>query len=413
MSIAINILKAILAFIYLLLKRLPTNSHKVLFASRQANRPSEDFEDLQKELRSTVPDIKIITICCRFSRARDLPRFALASLRSMYHLATSKVCILDAYWPVVSILKHKKDLTVIQMWHALGKIKKSGFQTLDGSYGRSAGLAKHLNMHANYDYIIAGGRAWNKYYCESFGVSEDVLVNVGLPRIDHLIATQEEKRANFFSKYKELEGKKIILYAPTYRKGLDHKRYTEELIKLIDFDRYALIVRSHPNQKNRVENDAILTCKGFKTISLLAASDYLITDYSAIAIEAAVLNIKTYYYLYDYEEYSKNNGINIDLPVVMKSCVFHDAEKLMNSLTKKKYPQKALDRYRSDYLPPELGTSTQKIAALVAEKLSLEKKDAEEQVAKAKDAPKADSTPAKVAEPKPKTKVPAKAKDAQ
>ena len=47
---------------------------------------------------------------------------------------------------------------MIQMWHAIGKIKKSGYQTLDKDSGRSRAVAELLCMHRNYDYIIAGER---------------------------------------------------------------------------------------------------------------------------------------------------------------------------------------------------------------------------------------------------------------
>ena len=48
----------------------------------------------------------------------------------MYYLATSKVCVLDGYCIPASILKHKKKLKIIQIWHASGAIKKFGYQIL-------------------------------------------------------------------------------------------------------------------------------------------------------------------------------------------------------------------------------------------------------------------------------------------
>ena len=41
----------------------------------------------------------------------------------MYHLATSRACIVDTYIIPVSILKHRDELIIIQIWHALGAIK--------------------------------------------------------------------------------------------------------------------------------------------------------------------------------------------------------------------------------------------------------------------------------------------------
>ena len=97
-------------------------------------------------------------------------------LKTMYHLSTSKVCVLDSYSLPVSILHHKKSLKVIQIWHSMGKIKQSGYQTLDKPSGRSSKMAKLLNMHKNYDIVVAGARAWNDAYCKSFGITEGSVV---------------------------------------------------------------------------------------------------------------------------------------------------------------------------------------------------------------------------------------------
>ena len=48
------------------------------------------------------------------------------------------------------------------MWHALGKIKQSGYQTLGKASGRGAEMAHLMKMHENYDYICRRG-AWNPF----------------------------------------------------------------------------------------------------------------------------------------------------------------------------------------------------------------------------------------------------------
>ena len=80
------------------------------------------------------------------------------------------------------------------MWHALGKIKQSGYQTLGKASGRGAEMAHLMKMHENYDYIIAGGKAWNPFYEKSFNQPQDKLVNCGLPRIDRLLAERGKNR---------------------------------------------------------------------------------------------------------------------------------------------------------------------------------------------------------------------------
>lgn len=364
MKYIIIIGKFCLRFVYGLMKFFPVQSKKVLFLSRQADDLSLDFSMLKDELLRQDSDIRIVAICNRLDDSKSgLLGFAWDTLRSMYHMATAKVCVLDAYWPVVSILKHKDDLTVIQMWHAIGKIKKSGYQTLGKASGRSRQTAELLAMHRNYDIIIAGGKAWNPYYCMSFDTSEDKLVNIGLPRIDHLLQSEAANREAVYKVYPQLKEKQVILYAPTFRRNMELQ--WEPLLDEVDFENYTLIIKGHPNQNIQCTHPGVMMCPEFKAVDLLAVCDYLITDYSAIAVEAAVLNKKTYYYLYDFDAYMENNGINVSPFDSMPGCAFYDAKRLMTDLASGKYRQDVLDAYRRRYLPEELGTSTEKLAALV------------------------------------------------
>ncbi len=370
-KLAIYIMKFCLNFIYTFLKLLPTKKDKVLFLSRQSNTLTLDFQRIQDRLKKDMPYIKMVTLCHRLEgeQSGGLVAFALSTLKSMYHMATAKVCVLDAYWPAVSILHHKKQLQVIQIWHALGKIKQSGYQTLGKASGRSKEMAELMNMHGNYDYIIAGGKAWNPYYCQSFNTSADKLVNCGLPRIDYLLETAEANRQAVLKAYPEFENKKVILYAPTFRKNIELR--WEELAQVLSDpsgakDEYVLIVKGHPNQKLDITGyRGLYNCPEFQSVELLAACDYLITDYSAIAIEAAVLNKPTYYFVYDYEEYREKNGMNIDLFQEMPGCVYRSGRELMEKLSSCVYPQASLDGYREKYLPENLGTSTEQLCALI------------------------------------------------
>ena len=102
---------------------------------------------------------------------------------------------------------------------------------------------------------------------------------------------------------------------------------------------------------------------------LLSVCDYLITDYSAIALEAAVLNKKTYYYLYDFEEYTEKNGINVSPFDSMPGCAFRSAADLMRDLESGNYRQEVLENYRKKYLPENLGTSAEQLSDFVLRRI--------------------------------------------
>lgn len=368
MKFIINVGKVILSVIYAILKLIPIKKNKILFLSRQSNELSLDFSMLKSQLEKDYPKVKVVCICNRMSGKKDgVLRFAISSLRSMYHLATSSVCVLDAYWPVVSVLKHKQGLTVIQMWHALGKIKQSGYQTLGKESGRGLETARLLKMHENYDIIIAGGRAWNPFYCKSFNVTEDKLLNIGLPRIDYLIDNVEKNREKVYEVYPQFKEKKVVLYAPTFRKGIELD--WQSLVENVNYSDCILIIKGHPNQEIHCEREGVFLCPEFKAVDLLAVCDYLVTDYSAIAVEGAILNRPTLYYVYDFQEYMSKNGLNLNVCEAMPGCAFKNSKDIVNIIDNDSYNYSALETYRKNYLPEELGTSTKKLTGVILENL--------------------------------------------
>lgn len=362
----IAVAKGILSGIYWGMKHFPSRD-KVVFLSRQSNTPSVDFQWLQAALLAEEPGLEIVQITKRLDRSFvSALRFAWHSLRSMYHLATAKVCVLDTYWPVVSILRHKDSLAVIQMWHAIGKIKQSGYQTLDRKYGRGSDIAETMNMHKGYDVVIAGNPSMNDYYCASFGVEEEQLLNVGLPRIDYLLENRQRSRELALSLYPELQGKTVVLYAPTFRKGTaaDYSR----LVQQFPADRFALIVKPHPNQKLR---DARYLrpwrYSELTTMQALDACDIVITDFSAISFEAAALRKPIYFYLFDYQEYIRENGVNIDPHREMPGSVYEDLDALIDAVVQGAYNAQELDRFCERYLPEKLGQSTERLVRLIVD----------------------------------------------
>lgn len=368
MKILINIVKCILNFMYWTFKQLPTQK-KVLFCSRQTNDISIDYKLIEKEIEKRKLNVKRVFLCKRFSGYKDgVVSFGIVLLKSLYHLATSQVCVLDGYWPSACMLNHKEDLTIIQIWHSIGKIKKSGYQTLDTKYGRKSQSAELLCMHKNYDYIIAGGEAWNDYYCKSFNVDGKEIRNYGLPRIDDFILRKEEYAKKVVSIYPEFKEKTVILYAPTFRK-YDHIKWNELYKHFAGDERYVFICKMHPNQKENVEGP--YTCREFSTLELISVSDYVITDYSSIALEAAIMDKKIFYYLYDYEQYVAKNGLNIDIRSMMPTYTFEDAETLYKQLTSANYDFAELKKYKEKFLPRELGKATQNIVNLIEENLCL------------------------------------------
>lgn len=359
--------KFFLEVLYFFLKLTPIKKNRIVFLSRQANSLTLDFNLIIKKL-SKPYDIKYV--CNRFEGKKDnkkILEFLMSTLKSMFYLATSKICIIDSYSLPVSILKHKKRLKIIQIWHAMGKIKQSGYQTLGKEAGRNPKLAKVLNMHKNYDYVIAGAKAWNFAYINSFGIDEKIIRNYGLPRAEYIYTNKEKIQKKLYKKYPKFKEKKVILYSPTFRTS--NKGKFKELIKNIDFDKYIVIITSHPKQILNVNNPNIYNCRGENIFELLCIADYFITDYSSLAVEAAAINLKTYYYLYDYEEYIKVNGLNLDTMKEFPKLTFKNGDELIENLQEGKYDINSFKSYKDKYVPKDFSKSINKIVKLINENM--------------------------------------------
>ncbi len=360
--------KAILSFIYFFMKLRPIKNDKVLFLSRQSDTLPLDFLLLKNELKILRPEVYSVFIGDHIRPGfAGYLHFGVSMIKSMWNLAGAKVCVIDSYWPAVCMFKHKSSLKVIQMWHSIGKMKKSGYQALGKKSGRNADLAYLLNMHRNYDYVIGGAKFWNRFYAEAFDISESKILNCGLPRIDYLIDTKDINRKKFFEEFPEYAEKKLVLYAPTFRKNMESKWH--DILDAEKYDDIIIMIKNHPEQwvEEKQDNRHILYLPKYKTVDLIAVCDYLITDYSSIALEAAVLKKKTFFWTYDYDEYMKNSGTNIDLKSEVAANMSADINKILYCVENDIYDTDTQQRYINKFLPHELGGSTEKIAKLVIE----------------------------------------------
>lgn len=357
-----HLAKGAMLMIYVFIKMVTKVDHrKVVFLGRRMDQVPLDFRLLMTELKNQHPEVKATVLSSKYRGGfKETIKFAPVLLKSLYHLATAKVCVLDSYWPAVSALPHHSDLVVYQLWHSLGKIKQSGLQTLGRAHGRDQEAAGVLQMHQGYDYVLAGAEIWNPKYVESFGIEEEQILNYGLPRSDYLINERETTAERIRRRYPTLADKPVVLYAPTLRRGIDAEGALH-LAAAIDSSKFTLIIKMHGSDTMLIPSSGFLDVPQFSATELLTVTDYLITDYSSIALEAAILDVKTLYYVYDEEDYLLHNGMNIDLHQEMPGCVFTTEEQLIEAL-ERDYPVQKLEAYKEKFILNDLGHSTSDLA---------------------------------------------------
>lgn len=242
-------------------------------------------------------------------RIQKLLRFFIVK---PYEMATSSYIFLDNIFLPIAYLRFSSRTKVVQLWHGTGTIKKFGQDV-------NTGRLKELENRANQamTHLIVNSIYTKELYQHVFAVEEKKVFLLGMPRTDLLFDEKagEERREAFFREYPQLVGKKLILYAPTFR---DQDTEHPELV--LDIDQvmgeigkeYCLLLRLHPFvARNLVYEGEYADCVFDFSLydnlnTLLFAADILISDYSSIVFEYCVLDRPMIFYAYDLEAFSED-----------------------------------------------------------------------------------------------------------
>lgn len=319
-----KIFGAVMGFFYSFYKRRKTEN-KIAFISRQSETPSTDFRYLINEIKTNYPQYQVVVLCKMIpSSFGGKIKYVGEMFRQMKALATSKVVVLDGYCILASMLKHKKDLKIIQIWHALGAFKKFGKSVLDKEGGKSSKTAFAFKMHNNYSYIAASGDECVPFFAQAFGQPVSKFIPIGIPRMDYLTDPQENERVrgNVLRKYPQLaNGRKNILYAPTFRDTQQDKdalaNATEELVNKVNYSDFNLIVKHHvvDSNKEQIYTDSRMNKaegENFTAMDFMCVADYVVTDYSSVIYEALLKDLPIYIYCFDSDKYIDERGFYID-----------------------------------------------------------------------------------------------------
>ena len=368
----LRIFVIIFRIVYFPIKILPIKN-KVAFISRQSNNMSIDMSLLNEYLNCNYPEIitVILTKKLEYSLA-GIFTYMIHVFKQMYHVATSKVVIVDGYCISVSVLNHKKATKFVQIWHALGAIKKFGYQTVNKLSGHSRAMAEAMCMHRNYDFVLCASEETAKHFCEAFNVEESKIKYLGLPRVDYIVKNDEEIADKISEFYQKKKKKEIVLYVPTFRK----KQYVnlDDLISVFDFDDTVLIIKLHPldklniseNIRSKYSEKSLIIDSKYTAYQWLNLCDKVITDYSALGIEATLKGKPLYFYMYDFDEYMETVGLNIDLKKEFGKYAVDNSKDLAKVISQD-YDFKMFEDFKEKYITVKTDNCTERISRFVVE----------------------------------------------
>ena len=360
MELVMKIVMGCLNVLFACMKLLPVKN-KITYISRQMNTVPLDFQMTIEEFKKQDASYEHVVL------AKMIPKGLVGKLTycfhilvQMYHIATSKAVILDTYCIAVSLLKQRKSLIVIQMWHALGAFKKFGYSILDQEEGSSSKVAKMMKMHENYTYVLASSAYVVPYFAEAFHVKEEQMKVFPLPKTDLLINPELHREIvdKICKQYPNLKGtdKKIVVYAPTFRKDesakLQMQKALDEWIRIFDFDNYELVVKKHPLSEFEISDGRVIVDAEFTTLEFLHVADVIVTDYSAVLFEALTMTKPIYFYAFDQDSYMKNRDFYINYETEMPGKIAAKAEELMAYIVNGAMEHQKIVEYRDKMIAP-------------------------------------------------------------
>ena len=360
----------------------PLKEKQIVFASDSRSDLSGNFQFVYDELLKRDENFEFKFM---LKSAVDEKKTYRELVQLAKQLATSKYILLDDFYPLIYPLKIREGAELIQLWHAVGAFKTFGFSRL----GRPGGPSPKSINHRNYTKAIVSSENVAKHYAEGFGIDKENVIPTGIPRTDVFFDTeyQQEVRNRLYEEYPFLKDKKVIMFAPTFRgNGQQSAHYPMEVLDLKKLyeelsDEYVFLFKIHPFVKNDITipyqySDFYYDFSAYREINdLLFITDILITDYSSVCFEFALLNKPMLFFAYDVEEYVRTRDFYYEFHSFIPGPLVRTAEEIVDTIEK--------GNYKMEKIPPFVnyffGELDGKSSARVVDQLILGQNDEEKE----------------------------------
>ncbi|MFJ4837868.1 CDP-glycerol glycerophosphotransferase family protein [Streptomyces sp. NPDC088746] len=201
---------------------------------------------------------------------------------------------------------------VVQTWHGT-PLKRIGRDLAGTAFADTAYMESMPRRAAQWSVLVSPNRFSTPVLRRAFGHTGEVL-ECGYPRNDLLYAPDRAKVAAAVRQSLAVpEGKRVVLYAPTWREdrtkqsglyGLDLQLDLEQARKALGDDHVLLVRRHYLVGGSIPEDDFVRDVSRHPDVAeLMLISDVLVTDYSSLMFDFAQTGRPMLFHTYDLEHY--------------------------------------------------------------------------------------------------------------
>ena len=343
----------IFKMMYEIFSMFPVKKNKLVFLSDSRKDLTGNFEYIYEELQKRKHNFKIsFHLKSSIKESKSIKE----TISLAHSIATSKYILLDDFYPLIYPLKIRENSELIQVWHAVGAFKTFGYSRV----GLPGGPKVTSKNHRNYTKVLVSSKNIIDKYAEGFGIEPSAIIPMGVPRTD-LFFDNAKKQVIINRLHEELpfiNGKKVILFAPTFRGNGQQSAYYP--FGLINFKKiyeefkneYVFLLKIHPFVQNKMEipneySDFYYDVSDYREINdLLLISDQLITDYSSVCFEYALLNKPMIFFSPDLKEYTNDRDFYYDYFEFIPGPFVVDTKMLIQELKNDSIDVERLDNFK-------------------------------------------------------------------
>ncbi len=339
---------------WVLCRILPVKKNKIVFQSYYGRAYSDNPKYIAEKLRETGKNLDFVWVTNGKEDPNVPEGFRVVLFRSfkyIYEMSTAKVWVDNSR---KEYCMKKKNQYYMQTWHGgftLKKVERAVETELEPCYVRQAKRDAEQS-----DVMLSNCNELSKIYSEDFWYSGEILQK-GLPRNDCLFDFTDEDVKNIRSSLKIENDIRLLLYAPTFRKNrglkaytLDYERCCKSLEKRFG-GKWKILLRLHPNIFAAADNISfnerfVINASHYPDIQdLYIISDFLITDYSSVIFDFALLKRRAAFYATDISDYMSDRGFYFSLfDFPFEICQNNDeAEKMILNFDDKAYSERLND----------------------------------------------------------------------
>lgn len=309
---------------------------------------------------------------------KDLPKqikvIKYFSIEYLREISTAKFIICNARMNNFYYFKKRPEQVYIQTWHSSIRLKKIEGDAIEGLGENYVRIAQEDSR--KIDLLISGCDFSTNTFQRAFWYDGEILKS-GTPRCDILINNSQEIRKKVFNYYNIPNKKKLVLYAPTFRKNKKADVYGMDFTKLakcmdgFEKQEWVFGCRLHPNIIEDFEDENCISMSKYSDMQeLIVAADILITDYSSCMFDMMLANKRCALYTPDLEEYlERERGLYFDIQK-LPFPIAEDMESLCDEILNfnmEEY-QKALQQFKNKIGSYEKGTAAKQVADYMLKK---------------------------------------------